>query len=217
MKRLVGRLTGALALPAFLATHMAQSRDGDQALIVIDLRPREERSGIGLTPLTGPCNEDVYIVADSASRPLKVAALKTDLVKALAGAGAGKTLTVLNWTIYYNKQFYGGQPWGKIVSGNSIPLPGISPSKDQGNFPGSKCARQESTGGWFERGEVTGKFSPLVSVFEGTYAGHSVGVRVVYSPTRQLEGKFKGEVTDSLAVLGAVHDTADALLAILPR
>jgi hypothetical protein len=213
MTHLAPRISAALALLTSFLPPMAQERAGDKALVIIDLRPREEREGDGLTPLTGACNEDVYRIADAASNPLKVAVLKSDLNEQLGSAGGGKTLTVLNWTVYYNKQREGGQPWAKIVPVGGIPLPG----KDQGKLPGSKCTRQESAGGWFDPSEVTGKHSPLISVFEGTYAGTPVGVRIVHSPRRKIEGKFKGGTHDSQAVLDAVHETAKALGAILPR
>jgi hypothetical protein len=205
-----------IAGPLLLAAPVtAQERATGHALVVIDLRPPEERQGTGLAPLSGDCNVDVYRVGDAASSPLKVAALKSELAVRLGAAGRDKTLTVLNWTIYYNKQLYGGQPWGKIVPGGlGFPMPGI-PGKGQGSFPGSKCSRPESAGGWFERSEVTGKHSPLISVFEGTFAGNSVGVRIVHSPQRRL-GEFKGDADDSRAVLDAVHETVVALVAILP-
>jgi hypothetical protein len=211
MKDLATRFAAALALLACCSPTLTQERARNHTLVVIDLRPQAERKGSGLTPLTGSCNEDVYLVADSASSPAKVAALQSELSKQLGSAGGGKTLTVMNWTIYYNKQLYGGQPGVKIVPGGGIPLPG----NHQVSYPGSKCSRQESTGGWFERSEVTGKYSPLISVLEGTFAGHSVGVRIVYSPQRKLEEKFKGEAVDSLAVLAAVRETAEALVAVL--
>ena len=140
-----------------------------------------------------------------------MAALQSELSKQLGSAGDGKTFTVLNWTIYYNQQLYGGPPGAKFVSGAGIPLPG----REKVGDPGSKCSRQESTRGWFDGSEVTGKYSPLVSVLEGTFAGRPVGVRIVYSPQRKLEGKFKGEVIDSLAVLATVRETAEALVAVM--
>jgi hypothetical protein len=212
-KYLATRFCAALALLACGLPALAQERARHHALVVIDLRPEEERKGSGLAPLSGPCNEDVYLVADSASKPLKMAALQSELWKKLGSAGDDKTLTVLNWTIYYNKQLYGAQPGVKMVRGAAFPLPGRAKVGD----PGSKCSRQESTRGWFDGSEVTGKHSPLVSVLEGTYAGRPVGVRVVYSPQRQLEEKFKGEVIDSLAVLAAVRATAEALVAVMPH
>jgi hypothetical protein len=215
------RIAAAAVLVASLSGASAQVRAADHALAVIDLRPREEKAGTGLTPLTGPCNEGVYIVADTASKPAKVAVLQSDLAGKLGVAGQGKTLTVLNWTIYYSRQMYGDQAGegARILSSNGNPL-SVNPytgTRSQGSAPGSKCVRQESTSGWFERSEVHGKYSPLVSVFTGTFGGSPVSVRIVYSPTRELEGKFKGEVTDSLAVLGAAHQTADALAAILSK
>ncbi len=214
MKYQASRFSAALALWALFFSPVTSAEEaGDHALVVIDLRPAEERAGTGLTPLTGNCNEDVYLVADVASNPLKLAALKSDLAERLDGAGEGKTLTVLNWTVYYNKQLEGGQPWVKMVGVGGIPIPG----KNQDKLPGSKCSRQESGGGWFERSEVTGKYSPLISVLEGTYAGTPVAVRIVHSPKRKLEGKFKGGATDSQAILDCVHETAEALIAIIPR
>ena len=215
MKCLATRCSAALVLLVCLSPALAQQPPAAHSLVVIDLRPKEEKQGSGLAPLTGNCNEDVYRVADPASNPPKITALQAELVAKFGTRAEGRTLTVLNWTIYYNKQLYGGQPWAKIVPGGaSLPLPGI-PHGNQGNFPGSKCTRQESAGGWFDRTEVTGKHSPLVSVFEGTFAGVPVGVRIVHSPKRNL-GKFKGDAQDSNAVLAAVRETAEALAAVLP-
>lgn len=215
MKHLATGFSAPFALLAFWSSGLAQERAGAHGLMVFDLRPKEERQGGGLSPISGDCNEDVYRVADSASKPIKVIALQSELEKRLGSTGDGKTFTVLNWTIYYNRQRYGGQPWGKIVSAGGLPLRGLQPAgRNQGNFPGSKCSRQESAGGWFERSEVTGKYPPLVSVIEGTFAGQSVGVRIVYSPQRELAGKFTGTAGDSRAVLDTVRDTAEALAAI---
>jgi len=211
MTYLPTRFCAALALLACGSPALAQERAKQHALVVIDLRPTEERKGSGLAPLGGPCNEDVYLVADSASKPVKMAALQSELTKKLGSAGDGKTLTVLNWTIYYNKQLHGGPSGLMMVPGPGISLPGREVLGD----PGSKCSQQESSRGWFEASEVTGKYSPLVSVLEGTFAGRPVSVRIVYSPQRQLEGKFKGEVIDSLAVLATVRATADALVAVM--
>jgi hypothetical protein len=214
MKFLATRSCAALALLAWLSPVLSQNSAAAHPLVVIDLRPAEERQGKGLAPLSGECNADVYRIADGASNPAKVKLLQIDLAGKLGAAAGGRTLTVLNWTIYYNRQLYGGQPWAKIESvGPGIPLP--LPGHHQGNFPGSKCSRQESGGGWFDRTEVTRKHSPLVSVFEGTFAGVPVGVRIVHSPNRDL-GKFKGDAHDSAAVLAAVHETAEALAAVLP-
>lgn len=211
MKKPAIRSAAALAILACCSATLAQERARNHALVVIDLRPQEERKGSGLTPLSGSCNEDVYLVADSASKPAKMAVLQAELSKQLGRAGDGKTLTVLNWTIYYSKQLYGGQPGARIVPAGGVSFQG----SHQDAYPGSKCARQESTGGWFDGSEVTGRHPPLVSVLEGTFAGHPVGVRIVYSPQRKLEEKFKGELIDSLAVLAAVRETAGALAAVL--
>jgi len=213
MKFLTSHFPVALALLAYLSPALAQQRPADPTLVVIDLRPKEEKQGTGLSPLTGKCNEDVYRIADPASNPRKVAALQSQLAAKLGATADGRTLTVLNWTIYYNRQLDGGQPWVKMVPvGAGIPLPG----QHQGNFPGSKCSRQESGGGWFDRSEVTGKYSPLVSVFEGTFGGVPVGVRIVHSPQHKIDGTFKGGAGDSRVLLDAVRETAEALAAVLP-
>ena len=146
-----------------------------------------EKEGNGLAPLSGKCNEDVYRIADVASDPLKVDLLKEDLAP-LVGT-SGKTLTVLNWSIYYNKQVQksGGGLSGVGIQGYSVP------GKKKEKRPGSKCSKKESAGGWYQGAEVTSQYFPLISEFEGTFAGRPVSVRVVHSPTRKLEGKFEGE------------------------
>ena len=206
------QFSAAILLLACLTPVTAQDRAAARALVVIDLRPAEERTGTGLSPLTGICNENVYSVADSASQPLKVDALQSELEKALGDTGAGKTLTVLNWTIYYNKQMYGRHPFTKYVP-VAVALPGLGPRHDR---PGSACLRQATEGGWFDRSEVIGNDSPLISEFKGTYAGMPLAVRIVHSPQRKL-GQFTGNPGDARAVLDAVHETAAALLTILPQ
>jgi hypothetical protein len=179
----------------------------DAGLVVIDLRPKEEKEGFGLAPLAGKCNEDVYRIADVASDPLKVDVLKEDLAPLLGPSG--KTLTVLNWSIYYNKQVQksGGMFESVGIQGYSVP------GKKKEKRPGSKCSRKESAGGWYEGGEVTSVYFPLVSEFEGTFGGKPVSVRLVYSPTRKLAGEFKGAPEDAEALVAAVHATAEAITA----
>ena len=88
------QFSAAILLLACLTPVTAQDWAAARALVVIDLRPAEERTGTGLSPLTGICNENVYSVADSASQPLKVDALQSELEKALGDTGAGKTLVM---------------------------------------------------------------------------------------------------------------------------
>jgi hypothetical protein len=211
MKYQATRLSAACVLLACFSQVMAQERAADHAVVVIDLRPKEEREGTGISPVPGKCNEDMYRIADSASNPSKVAALQSELAAQLRGAGAGKTLTVLNWTIYFNR--LDSERWLRIVPVQGIPLPG----SHQAKIPAGKCSRQESAGGWFDPSEVTGKYLPLVSVLKVTFAGTPLGVRIVHSPQSILDGQFTGGAADSQAVLDAVHKTAAALVAILPR
>ena len=192
----------ALQLP-LLAQDVAPAGE----LVVIDLRPKEERDGTGILELQGKCNKDVFRVADVASDPLKVDLLKADLVEQLGMAGDGKTLTVLDWSIYYNKQVSGGGPSlsGVGIQGYSVP------GKSKEKRPGSKCSQRESAGGWYLAGEVTGQYFPLVSEFSGTFGGKPVNARVVYSPRVKLPGKFEGAAVDTEALIDAVHKTSEAL------
>jgi len=176
----------------------------EPGLVVIDLRPKEEKDGFGLAALTGKCNDDVFRIADVASDPLKLDALKEDLSRIDGMAG---TLTVLNWSIYYNKQV---QQSGTRL--DSVGIQGYSiPGKKKERRPGSKCSRKESAGGWYEGGELTSMYFPLVSEFEGTFGGKPVSLRVVYSPQQKLPGKFEGEALDKEALLEAVHQTSAAV------
>jgi hypothetical protein len=199
-----------LSLIAPLHPAMAQDAEA-KPLVVFDLRPDEEKAGTGLAALTGKCNKDVFRIADVASDPLKVDVLKEDLVPLLGMNG--KTLTVLNWSIYYNKQVqHSGSKLGSIgVQGYSIP------GKAEGKQPGSKCSQKESAGGWYQGSEITSVYFPLVSEFQGTFGGKSYSVRVVYSPQTKLPGKFEGAKEDTEALLDAVHQTAEALTSAIDR
>jgi hypothetical protein len=198
-----------LLVPFFLLSlppSQAQDAKSDE-LVVIDLRPAEEKDGVGLTALSGKCNKGVFRIADVASDPLKVKVLKADLSRQLGLAADGKTLTVLNWSIYYNKSAEGGGPKLSNIGVQGYAIPGRKKEKQLG----SKCSREESAGGWYEASDVTTSASPLVSEFEGMYAGKPYSVRAVYSPRRKIEGKFEGEESDTHALLEAVHMTAEAL------
>lgn len=202
MKRAT-RILGLLSLIA--ATPPAMPQEEDKPLVVIDLRPAEETEGSSLAPLDGKCNDDVFRIPDVASDPLKVDILKADLEPLLGTAG--KTLTVLNWSIYYNKQVHkeGGLLRGIGVQGYSVP------TKDDKKRAGSKCSQKESAGGWYQAKEITSVYFPLVSEFTGTFGGKPLRVRVVYSPTRKLPGKFEGDAADIEALVAAVHQTSEAV------
>jgi hypothetical protein len=208
------RILGSIAALCVLTSQStAFAQDGapegaaDSALVVIDLRPKEEREGTGITELKGKCNQDVYVIADVASDPLKVDVLKSDLVEQLGLAGDGKTLTVLDWSIYYNKQVSGGGPGLSGVGIQGYSLPGKSKERKAG----SKCSQKESAGGWYLAGEVTTQYFPLISEFTGTFGGRQINARVVYSPHRKLAGKFEGDASDTEALIDAVHKTAESL------
>ena len=197
------RILGLLSLVAVTQPVLPQAEE--KPLVVIDLRPKEETEGSALAPLAGKCNDDVFRIPDVASDPLKVDLLKADL-ESLLGT-AGKTLTVLNWSIYYNKQVHkdGGLLRGIGVQGYSVP------TKDDKKKAGSKCSQKESAGGWYEAKEITSVYFPLISEFTGTFGGKPVSVRVVYSPQRKLPGKFEGDAADTEALLDAVHQTSEAV------
>lgn len=195
----------ALSLIGYLAPAAAQEEP--KPLVVIDLRPDEEKEGHGLAPLTGKCNDDVYRIADVATDPLKIDVLRGDL-ESLMGT-EGKTLTVLNWSIYYNKQVQkgGGRLKGVGVQGYSIP----TSKDDKKKRAGSKCSQKESAGGWYDASELTSVYFPIISEFTGTFAGKPVNARVVYSPRMKLPGTFEGEAADTEALLEAVHATSEAV------
>jgi hypothetical protein len=205
--KILARLIAALFLAAFQSISLAQDAKPDE-LVVVDLRPQEERDGVGLTALSGKCNKGVFRIADVASDPVKVKVLKEDLSRVMGLAADGKTLTVLNWSIYYNRSAErGGRPTLSNIGIQGYSIPGKKKEKQLG----SKCTREESAGGWYEAADITTEASPLVSEFTGTFAGKPYTVRAVYSPRRQIEGKFEGDPGDTAALIEAVHLTAEAL------
>jgi hypothetical protein len=201
------RLLVALGLLTCLQPLSAQEPEKSVELKVIDLRPQEERDGVGLTELSGKCNKNVYRIADVASDPLKVEALRADLAQQMGLASDEKTLMVLNWSIYYNKQV---EHTGPKLSDIGIQGYGI-PGKKKEKQLGSKCSREESAGGWFEDSDVKTTAPPLVSEFSGTFGGKPYNIRVVHSPRRKIEGKFMGSDDDTRELAETIHKTAEAL------
>lgn len=207
MKR-VTWLTLPLCLLASLQPLAAQESDKSIALKVIDLRPQDERDGVGLTELSGKCNKNVYRIADVASDPLKVEMLRARLAHHMGLASDEKTLMVLNWSIYYNKQ---GSRAG-LPSLSSVGIQGYGiPGKKKEKELGSKCSREESAGGWFADGDVTTIVPPLVSEFVGTFGGKPYNIRVVHSVRRKIEGKFMGDPGDTQELVNTIEKTAEAL------
>ena len=211
MNKRVAWLIAPLSLFAFQQILPAQEAATSKELVVIDLRPPEEKDGIGLSPLSGKCSKGVFRIADVASDPLKVDALRADLAQQLGMASDGKTLTVLNWTVYYNKSAGGGGAKLSNIGLQGYTIPGSKKEKQLG----SKCSREESAGGWYEASDVTTTGAPLVSEFEGMFAGKPYSVRAVYSPRLKLDGKFRGDPDDTAALLEVVHKTAEALAAAI--
>jgi len=206
MKKQMARFVASLCLFSFLQPLAAQEAAPDE-LKVIDLRPPEEREGLGLSELSGKCNKNVFRIADVASDPLKVEALRVGLARHMGLASDGKTLMVLNWSIYYNKQTPHSGP---SLSGIGVQGYGL-PGKKKDKQLGSKCSRDESAGGWFEDSDVTTIVPPLVSEFAGTFGGKPFNIRVVHSVRRKIEGKFMGDAGDTAELLATIDKTAEAL------
>ena len=210
MNKRVTRLIAPLILLAFQQPSLAKEAAAEE-LVVIDLRPKEEKDGLGLAPLSGKCNKDVFRIADVASDPVKIDALRAGLARQLGLASDGKTLTVLNWSIYYNKQVpKGGSRLESVgIQGYAIP------TKKKEATVGSRCTQEESDGGWFQRSDVTTSHPPIVSEFVGTYGGKPFDIRVVHSVRRTIEGKFEGAADDTEELLETVSETAEALAAAI--
>lgn len=201
-----------LLLAAFHVPVFAQDAEPPR-LVVIDLRPPEEKEGTGLAELEGKCNENVFRIADVATDPLKVEVLREDLSR--LRLNAPKTLTVLNWSIYYNKQVQGSS--GNGIRGVGIGGYTIPTGKKKERRPGSRCTQRDSAGGWYEGSEIHSVYFPLISEFSGTYGGKPLQVRFVYSPTVKLAGKFEGADVDTQALLEVVHQTSEQVSTLISR
>ena len=198
-------------LPLLLALApgvMLAQEPGTQGLVVIDLRPKEERDGVSLTALDGKCNKDVYRIADVASDPSKIDVLTEDMRSYLGEGGNGKTLTVLNWSIYYNKHVQKSGGGLSNIGVQGYALPG---GKKKERKAGSPCSQKESAGGWYEGDELQSVYFPLISEFEGTLAGKVIRVRVVHSPRSKLAGEFTGDATDTEHLVATARETAEAI------
>ena len=168
MKKRVTRMFALLGVLAFQQPLPAQ--EASSQLVAIDLRPQEEKDGLGLIALSGKCNKDVFRIADVASDPVKVEVLRAGLAEQLGLASDGKTLTVLNWSVYYNKQKPGGSFLESVgVQGYDLPT---GKKKEKGGA-GSKCSQKESAGGWYEGSEVTTIVRSFRNSLEPTVANPS--------------------------------------------
>jgi hypothetical protein len=208
----MSRLLAAALIVLLGRTAWAQDATSEE-LVIVDLRPTEEKEGTGLAPLSGKCNDDVYRIADVASDPLKLDILKDELSSQLRMTEGRKTLTVLNWSIYYNKQV---QKSGGGLS--SVGIQGYAiPGKKKERRAGSKCPRAESAGGWYEGSEIHSVYFPLVSEFSGTFGGKPINVRVVYSPQVKVAGKFTGGADDTKVLLAVVNETIEGVASAIDR
>jgi hypothetical protein len=203
-------LLGLLALQS-----VTPAQEPTDELVIIDLRPREETEGNGLAPLNGKCNKDVFRIADVASDPLKMDVLREEIVPRFRMTGERKTLTVLNWSIYYNTQR--GQGGGPSVNSVGVGGYAIPTGKTKEKQKGSKCSRADSAGGWYAAGDVSSKHAPLISELAGTFSGKPFNVRVVHSPHRQITGKFVGAEDDARELIATARETAEAVAAAIGR
>jgi hypothetical protein len=209
-KRAIANLLFATAIVAPVAPVLAQDAPPAE-LVLIDLRPPEEKEGTALVELEGKCNQDVFRIADVATDPLKIDLLREDISR--IQMIKPKTLTVLNWSIYYNRQVHGS-------SGNGVRSVGIGgytipTGKKKERRAGSRCTQRDSAGGWYEGSEIHSPYYPIVSEFTGTYGGRPVKARVVYSPSVKLTGKFAGAEDDTQALLEVVHQTSEQVIVAL--
>jgi len=204
----LSRSIASLLLLALGNTALAQNAAEPKPLTVIDLRLAEEKAGHALSELTGKCNKDVYRIADVASDPPKIDVLTEDMRSYLGEGGNGKTLTVLNWSIYYNKHVQKSGGGLSNIGVQGYALPG---GKKKERKAGSPCSQKESAGGWYEGDELQSVYFPLISEFEGTLAGKVIRVRVVHSPRSKLAGEFTGDATDTEHLVATARETAEAI------
>ena len=152
----------------------------------------------------------MFRIADVASDPLKVEVLKADLAQQMGLASDGKTLTVLNWSIYYNKQT---QKHAAPCS-SSVGIQGYSdPRQEEREGAGQQVlARRNRRAAGTRAAKSRRVYFPLISEFEGTFGGKPFNVRVVHSPRRKTRREVRGRRrTTRDELLEAVHKTAEAL------
>jgi len=102
--------------------------------------------------------------------------------------------------------------WDLQIGGYTIPTGNKKERK-----AGSKCTQRDSAGGWYEGAELHSVYFPLISEFSGTYGGHPVKIRIVYSPETKLTGKFEGGEDDTRVLLELVHQTAEQVSTVIAR
>ena len=181
-------------------------------LVVIDLRPSEEKEGNGLLPLAGQVQQGRLPHRRRGHRPAQGGRAQVrSRPRPSATPAVARRFTVLDWSIYYNQQV---QKSGGLL--DSVGIQGYDmPAKDKSKKPGSICSQQG-----IRRRLVQGRrSSPAVLPADlgvhrhlcrqARHRAHGVFA------ARQARGKFQGDPGDTEALLDAIHKTSEAVIAAI--
>jgi hypothetical protein len=172
---------------------------------VIDERIESDKKQKTLSYLVTSCDYAVRRLGDKTA-PNRVDALHDDLVRIKGAALEGKTLTVTQYNIYFNRN---ARMRGQVYSNYTGVVAGVMEKQ------GSNCPREKAGGGWFDAAELTGPFSPLVVDVKATLEGVPYNTRVVFTPAREVPGDFR--TPEDVAILAAaMHKAAEAIAGQLP-
>lgn len=194
------RMAG-LCLFSLLVSQIVTAAD----LAVVDSRPEEDKENGMVTQNAMSCSFPVRRVGDDATSPSKVKVLEADLEQRPDLAIDGKTLEITSWAIYQNRQA------GMRYKSSGL-LPYLLATEEDKKKMGARCKRHKTKVAWYDGSEVTTIVHPLISEFQGIYDGRPIAVRIVFSPQKDLKGKFEGDPADTEAALQAIHKTVEALV-----
>ena len=141
------RILAALFLIAGLQPAIAQEAGQPAELVVIDLRPQGRKGRLRACGAERQVQRGCVSHPRCRDRPAQGRRAQGGSRAAAVGRRRGKTLTVLNWSIYYNKQVQGGG--GGLERRRRRRLYDPRPGRKR-STPGSNCSQKESAGGWYE-------------------------------------------------------------------
>lgn len=153
----------------------------DKRVNIVDARPDIEKKSEFLSLLITQCDYGIRRIGDEVTRPSRIELLQSDLSQALGQGIHGKSLRLTHYTIFLNM----GATLRRNTYGTNS---GLVTSIMEGM--GSRCSREQTSGGWYASSELTAPYSPIIIEISVLVDGVEKSIRMVYSPAKELDMKF---------------------------
>jgi hypothetical protein len=193
-------VSGCAAQTALLPGY--QERASSLGIRIVDDRPDEDKSTEHLSLLITSCDYGIRRLGDEKTVPPRLTLLRQDLETALGPQIANATVRVSRYRIFFNR---------------GAALRGQTNAQYQGLIPallsnaGSRCPKDETSGGWYAASEAKTPHSPLIVEVEGAVGAKRFAVRVVHSTNNEFAGAF-GDPEAAAALFGAMRQATAVVI-----